>query len=245
MCEFSYKPEDPEGIQTLEAIAQADQFNRWMYETIRPWCSGSIIEIGSGIGNISSYFLKSQQKIMLTDLRPLFCAALEHKFEADASCLGIQTLDLVHTQFDEVYASLLGRFDTAFALNVIEHIQDDRQALLNLQKLLKPGGRMIILVPAFNTLYNRFDKELHHYRRYTHTTLSEVMPSGQRMLYSSYFNAAGIAGWWFMGGVLKKKIIPGSSMKIYNQLLPVIRLMDKVTHTFLGLSHIQVWEKSI
>jgi hypothetical protein len=48
-----------------------------------------------------------------------------------------------------------------------------------------------------------------------------------------------------MGGVLKKKIIPSSSMKMYNRLLPVIRFMDKVTQKFAGLSHIQVWEKSI
>jgi len=245
MCEFSYKPEDPEGIQTLEAIALADHFNQWMYETINPWCSGNIIEIGSGIGNISSYFLQNQQMILLSDLRPLFCDALQQKFQNHPTCLGIQQLDLVHAHFDEVYESLLGRFDTAFALNVIEHIQDDRQALLNLQKLLKPGGRMIILVPAFNALYNRFDKELHHYRRYIFQTLSEVMPKHQRLLHSSYFNAAGIAGWWFMGGVLKKKVIPGSSMKMYNRLLPIIRFMDKVTQKFAGLSHIQVWEKSI
>jgi SAM-dependent methyltransferase len=245
MCEFSYKPEDPEGIQTLEAIALANHFNRWMYDTIRPWCSGRIFEVGSGIGNISAYFMADKQSIMLSDLRLVFCQALQQKFQDHPNCLGVRQLDLAHAEFDTIYCDLLGSFETVFALNVVEHIQDDRLALFNLQKLLKAGGNMIILVPAFNALYNRFDKELHHYRRYTHTTLSEVMPSGQRMVHASYFNAAGIAGWWFMGGVMKKKLIPGSSMKIYNQLLPVIRLLDKVTQKFVGLSHIQVWEKTV
>jgi len=41
---------DEKGYQTLEVIAKADKFNQWMFETIRPYCRGSILEIGSGIG---------------------------------------------------------------------------------------------------------------------------------------------------------------------------------------------------
>jgi len=51
---FDYKEIDKEGAQTLEIISQARRFNRWMYESIQPYCSGKILEVGSGIGTISA-----------------------------------------------------------------------------------------------------------------------------------------------------------------------------------------------
>ena len=53
MSEFSFKEIDEEGMETLKAISEANKFNEWMYERIAPDCSGKILEIGSGIGNIS------------------------------------------------------------------------------------------------------------------------------------------------------------------------------------------------
>ena len=40
---------DPSGLQTLELLAKADRFNKWMYDTIRPFCKGRVFEVGSGI----------------------------------------------------------------------------------------------------------------------------------------------------------------------------------------------------
>jgi len=51
MKDFEYKVIDPEGHQTLDAVATARQFNHWMYQTILPHCSGRILEIGSGIAD--------------------------------------------------------------------------------------------------------------------------------------------------------------------------------------------------
>ncbi len=45
------------GKNMLEVISKGGNFNRWMYETIRPLCRGEILEIGSGIGNVSAFFL--------------------------------------------------------------------------------------------------------------------------------------------------------------------------------------------
>ena len=57
MKEFQFKVEDKEGLNTLETISKADKFNRWMFDTISPYCKGRILEIGSGIGNISQFFI--------------------------------------------------------------------------------------------------------------------------------------------------------------------------------------------
>ena len=54
---FNFKEYDLEGLQTLEAMAAAPRLNQWMYETIGKQLDGNILEIGSGIGNISQFFL--------------------------------------------------------------------------------------------------------------------------------------------------------------------------------------------
>ena len=49
-------------------------------------------------------------------------------------------MDLVHPEFDIIYADKLNSFDGLFALNVVEHIEDDTLAIANCKKLLKKGG---------------------------------------------------------------------------------------------------------
>lgn len=61
--------------------------------------------------------------------------------------------------------------DVLVMLNVLEHIEDDASALKNAFKLLKPGGSLIIEVPAGQYLYDSYDAQLHHFRRYAASEL--------------------------------------------------------------------------
>lgn len=62
-------------------------------------------------------------------------------------------------------------------LNVLEHIEDDVTALKNAFELLKPGGSLVIEVPAGPYLYDNYDAELHHFRRYTALELQAKLES--------------------------------------------------------------------
>src|SRR5215213_8155768 len=119
---------DPKGKETLQSIAVASRFNEWMYRTIKPYCKGRILEIGSGIGNISAFFIRDGFPIVLSDLNKDYCQLLHQQFEGEPGCQGITELDLVHPDFDQIYAAYLSSFDTVIALNVIEHIQDEAAA---------------------------------------------------------------------------------------------------------------------
>lgn len=245
MKKFEYKELDQEGLETLQTIAAADRFNRWMYETVRKYIQpGNILEIGSGIGNISQYFLEEGREITLSDIRENYCGYLEENFSHHSSLSDIVKLDLVHPEFDSVYADYLNSFDNLYALNVIEHIEDDTLALANCKKLLKPGGRIIILVPAYQALYNKFDENLFHFRRYTRKTMSAVFRKNNfSILRSFHFNFIGIFGWFVTGSILKKDIIPSGQMDLYNKLVPIFRLIDKATFNQMGLSAVVVGNK--
>ncbi|WP_315819590.1 class I SAM-dependent methyltransferase [Paraflavitalea speifideaquila] len=165
---------DPTGLQTLERFAAATHFNRWLFDTVRPYCKGHVLEVGSGIGNISKLFLEGNFQLTVSDLRQEYGDLLQQRLGDHPQLAGVTLLDLVAPDFTEGYRHLLQQFDTIVALNVVEHIEDDKKAIDNCVQLLKPGGQLVVLVPAFQSLYNLFDEELGHYRRYTARTLGQL-----------------------------------------------------------------------
>ena len=241
MCNFQYKEMDIEGWETLLAISKADRFNRWMFETVQPYLKGNMLEIGSGIGNISQYFLDNKQQLTVSDLRENYLHFLRKKFSAYSNLRGIYNLDLIDPEFEQKHAQILNSFDSVFALNVIEHIENDGLALTNCKKLLKPGGTLLILVPAFMQLYNSLDRELFHFRRYSRSMLqNQVINAGFSIKKSFYFNALGIPAWIVGGWFSKTKTISSSQMNAYNKLIPLARIGDRLTGNLLGLSVITV-----
>jgi SAM-dependent methyltransferase len=244
MKDIPFVEEDKEGLSTLETISRANKFNQWMFDTIYPYCKGRILEIGSGIGNISQFFVDAKACITLSDIRENYCSQLKDRF-SDASTLeDVILLNLIDPDFERKYAHYKNTFDTVFALNVVEHIKDDVLALKNCKFLLKDGGTLLILVPAYQSLYCSFDRELGHYRRYTRKTLSNVFEENHfKIDHYRYFNSAGILGWIFSGKILKKKTIPEGQMGIYNKLVPVFKIFDKIFLRAIGLSVILVGKK--
>ena len=235
---MNFKERDIEGESTLKAISRAHKFNYWMYQQMSPYLKGDVLEIGSGIGNISMY-IETDGNIVLSDLRQNYINILKQSFPQRE----IVKIDLVHPNFESCYANLIGRFDFVFALNVVEHILDDKMALQNINKLLKQDGKMFILVPAYQWLYNQFDVALEHFRRYTKSSLHKIIPDSMQIEKSWYFNSIGIFGWFFVGKLLGKKTIPEGNMKFYNKIIPLVKTMDFLIGRKIGLSVIVVCHK--
>ncbi|HWK04082.1 MAG TPA: class I SAM-dependent methyltransferase [Puia sp.] len=235
--------DDPTGHDTLERFALVPAFNRWLFESMAPYCKGSLLEIGSGIGNISELLLECPLLVSLSDLREQYTSILQQRFGSHPRLDGIYQLNLSLPDFEDRYPHLAGRFDTILASNVIEHIENDRLAISNCRHMLKPHGRLIILVPAYGWLFNSLDTELGHIRRYNKKRLAGLLKAdGMKVIYSRYFNSAAIPGWWFTGSLLKNKIIPKAQLSLYNKLVPFFRQMDKLMGYTTGLSVIAVGE---
>jgi ubiquinone/menaquinone biosynthesis C-methylase UbiE len=65
-------------------------------------------------------------------------------------------------------------FDVVTAMDIVEHIDDDKAAACEIFRVLKPGGRLLVTVPAFESLWSEHDEALHHYRRYTVPRLKDL-----------------------------------------------------------------------
>lgn len=84
-----------------------------------------------------------------------------------------------------------GAFDAVVASDVLEHIEDDVAAAAEIARVLRPGGTAIISVPAHQWLFSEHDVALHHFRRYSKSTIRNVLErSGLRIRRLSYWNAA-------------------------------------------------------
>jgi 2-polyprenyl-3-methyl-5-hydroxy-6-metoxy-1,4-benzoquinol methylase len=236
---IQYKDYDFEGEETLRAISEAGNFNEWMYDSIKEFCTGNILEIGSGIGNISAFFIREKAKIQLSDIRKQYRSYLVKVFPENE----VHNIDIVAKDFAQRHRNLLVQFDTVFSLNVVEHVEDDKAAIANMAKLLKPGGRLVILVPAYQCLFNHFDFALDHFRRYTRSSLIKAFPAELKPVKSWYFNFAGIFGWFLVGNLARKKAIPRSNMRLYNLFTTIFRVVDKLIFHKAGLSVIVVARK--
>jgi SAM-dependent methyltransferase len=216
-------PGDPAGAETLEIMAAAPKYNEWMYQAIAPHLGRRVLEVGSGIGNISAEIVKrGVERLVLTDLDPWYREQLRIRFEGRPE-VRIDSLRLPDPDAPARFA--IDRLDTVVALNVVEHIEDDVGALATMRAMLAPGGRCVILVPALPMIYGEMDVELGHFRRYDRRSLrAAFQAAGLSVGALFWWNRVGVAGWWFNGRVRRVKRIPIGQLKRFDALVPLLKL---------------------
>ncbi|HYL20149.1 MAG TPA: class I SAM-dependent methyltransferase [Gemmatimonadales bacterium] len=212
-------PVDHLGAATLERMAAAPRYNRWMFERLRPWVGRRVLEVGAGIGNMSA-FLVDRERAVLTDTEPHYLARLRESFGDRPN---VRVVELRLPAFDPHLVA--ERVDTVFCLNVLEHIEDDGASLAAMRQLLGPGGRLVLLVPALRPLYGTLDQALGHFRRYARgEVVGKLEAAGFRVGHVEYFNLGGVPGWWLASRVLRRPMISTAALRCYEALVPLFRL---------------------
>jgi SAM-dependent methyltransferase len=96
-------------------------------------------------------------------------------------------------------------FDLILATDVLEHIDDEETAVAELHRVLRPGGTLIVSVPAFESLWGLQDEVSHHKRRYRRDALStRLRGGGLHVSRSFYFNFLLFAPIWFARQLIRK-----------------------------------------
>jgi SAM-dependent methyltransferase len=204
-------------------MAAAPNYNTWMYQVIAPYVGRRVLEVGSGIGNISAKMLEAgAEHLVLTDMDEWYRTRLRERFGGNRA-VRVESLMLPDPDAGERFRA--DRLDSVVALNVVEHIKDDIGALATMRRMLAPGGRVVILVPAMPAIFGEMDRELGHFRRYDKRTLGMAFQSaGLRVDRMFWWNRVGVAGWWFNGRVRKVSRIPIDQLKRFDGLVPVLKL---------------------
>jgi glycosyltransferase involved in cell wall biosynthesis len=227
--------EDEHGSQILGRLSRAPRFNAWLADTINPYCGQRILEIGSGTGNLTRHLIPRKQYVA-SDINPLYLDTLKG-LVSERPYLGVAHTDVTK---GDTFPNLDGGFDTIICLNVIEHVDDDLEALRNIKAALGPGGRAIVLVPQSPNLMGTLDEVLGHRRRYTPETLAAVARSaGFRVRDIVLFNRVGTPAWWLNGKLLKRREFGLTQIMTLNLLTPVFRRLDPIL-PFKALSLIAI-----
>ncbi|MGH9361091.1 MAG: class I SAM-dependent methyltransferase, partial [Thermoanaerobaculia bacterium] len=208
----------------LHTLERAQRFNRWMAETIAPHVGARVLEIGAGIGNITSWLLP-RDFYLASDVNPHYLGYLRNL------ALGRPYLDVAEIDLERPadFERWRGAFDTVVCLNVLEHVRDPLAALRNMHAALAPGGRVVLYVPAGERRYSTLDEVLGHRCRYEPALLErELAETGFRLERLRDFNRAGVPGWWLNGRVLKRRHFSRAQLKLFNVLVPLVRRADRL-----------------
>ena len=212
------------GPDILHALSKAPRFNRWMGETIRPYLGERVLEIGAGIGNLTRVLIPRVKCYVAADIDGEHLARLATRFQHRHN-LHVRHCDLANpADFSDFAASM----DTVVCLNVLEHIEDDRQGLRNIHSALRKDGRAIVLVPHGQEIFGTLDVALGHYRRYSHQELKEKMESaGFRVDKILEFNRITRPGWYVSGKLLKRTTFSALQMKVFDRFVWLWRRVDE------------------
>ncbi len=215
------------GHQILQSLSQARRFTDWTVDVIHPFFGQHILEVGSGIGNISRLLLKGES-LTLTDVDPVYLEFLENTYR-DNDMVSVKKLDITKDSELQALRDNGNLYDTVVCLNVLEHIEDDLAALKRIRGILSPGGRLILQVPQYQGLYGTYDKELGHFRRYGKKQLAQLAEqAGFEIKAMMSFNPLGLIGWWMNSKLMGSKDMSKWQIKVYDTMVPLQRLVHKV-----------------
>lgn len=215
--------------EVLEGLATAVNHRRWFVELALPFLGDDPIEIGSGLGDYVLEWAPHFSHFTATEADPGRLVALKERLDGHAS-VDIRQM-LLPT--DEV-----NTYSGAVSYNVLEHIEDHVGALQSMARLVRPGGRIVLIVPAFPFAMSPVDIATGHVRRYTLKSMrSALTEAGLSIEHLHYANALGLIGYYMATSVFRLTPKEGLMVKLYDRLvLPVTRAAEHLVHPPFGQS---------
>ncbi|MFG1945658.1 class I SAM-dependent methyltransferase [Nonomuraea sp. NPDC048826] len=211
------------------------RYRRYQFDLIAPHCGRSVLEVGAGLGEFASQFT-GLDRLVVTDVDPDAVKVMKAGFAGRE--------EVEAAQFDLSCGATLDRpVETAIAINVLEHFEDDAALLTLLARSVVPGGTLVLWVPAYMSLYGDFDRKVGHFRRYTPATLRDAaVRAGLEVELARPVNLLGGLAWWAAVRLGKAGSPKAGAVGLYDRILvPVTRVLDRVLPIPFGQSILGVF----
>lgn len=217
----------------LERLRDARGLTSWMFEQFEPFVRGRVLEVGSGIGTFSELLLQRPiSELFLMEPHQPCVEVLRREFE------GRERVRIIDEGLPDAPSLAEERDTIDFILcqNVLEHIEDDVGALEAMVRMLRPGGRLGLLVPAHQWLFGKLDETYEHFRRYTKPMVRQRLEQVGFAVDEVYaFNALGIPGWWVQSRRSEPELSP-RALQAYELMLRAWKPVESRWHPPVGLS---------
>lgn len=206
----------------LSAMAAAENYRRWILRYFAPHLGKRIIEVGAGMGAFSNLLLEEAQpsELILVEPADNLIPLLRQRFSGD------ERVTIMHGYLDRLIGA--APVDSTVLVNVLEHVEDDVEALRIIGDLLVPGGALLLLVPALPFLYGSMDRAFGHVRRYTKSSLTRKLTSaGFQILSLRYMNVLGVVPWLFRGRILNRATLRVQDVQLYDRwVVPWLSVLE-------------------
>jgi len=234
MPDFNYSGSE------LDSLAEAKNYYSWVMRQFEPHMGPKVVEVGAGIGTFSDYLLKSPKVKELIAIEPgrNTFPHLEKRFRGDSR------VTIFDGYLSDHFESL--RANALVAVNVLEHVEDHKAFLEEARTAVVSGGSLCLFVPALPAIFGTLDTVFEHYRRYTRSSVTQVMESaGWKVERVSYMNFPGIAAWFLAGRVLKKTNIAASDARTYDRfVVPWLSRIETLVPPPIGSNLVAIAKKS-
>jgi SAM-dependent methyltransferase len=223
----------------LTRMGRARNYQAWQRGVVEPWLGRRILEYGCGLGNFTATIL-DRELVVACDTEAPFVEALRQRFPNQRNLQFFAG----NTQSPDFPALASQKLDCCVCLNVLEHVEDDVQALRAIAGVLQPPGFIILIVPAFPALTGPIDKRLQHQRRYTRRSLARAANSaGLGVRHLRYVNLMGFFGWWLNARVLRLEEQSAAQIDFFDRcVVPVMSRVERVVPPPFGQSILAVLE---
>jgi SAM-dependent methyltransferase len=222
----------------LDLFAAVHNWKSYWSQRIRPFVAGDVLEVGAGIG-ANTPFLDSGGSGRWVCLEP------------DAGLAAQLTGNLNKASGRRTHETVCGtlrnldsdwKFDTILYIDVLEHIEDDREELENAASRLRSGGRIIVLSPAHQWLFTPFDAAIGHFRRYNRPMLRRISPPSLRLDRLFYLDSVGLMLSCANRLLLRQSMPTKAQLRIWDSwVIPLSRVLDRCLLNSAGKSIIGIW----
>jgi SAM-dependent methyltransferase len=202
----------------------AVRYNAWLVNLVLRYApaGGHALDFGAGSGTFAAAVARAGLRLVCMEPDAALRTTLRES--------GLATV----TSLEDVKAAT---FDYIYSLNVLEHIDDDLFALRQLHSKLRPGGALLVYVPAFPVLYSTMDRKVGHRRRYRRSPLIRLVnEAGFKVRVARYADSLGfLAALIYRAAGAESGDIDPRQLQFYDRFVfPVSLLLDKICARICG-----------
>jgi SAM-dependent methyltransferase len=224
----------------LDLFARAKNWKAYWGTQIIPFLQGSVLEAGAGIGSNTRLLFNNK-------VRSWTCLEPDGRLLETLKLNLLRDPDLNHIQLVTGTLSDLeksARFDSIIYIDVVEHIEKDKEELALAESKLKKNGFLVVLSPAHPWLFSEFDASIGHFRRYTKKSLRSAGPPELKLCRLRYLDCCGLAASLANRLLLRQGMPTLSQIRFWDTfLVPPSRLLDPLSRYTAGKSVLGVWQK--
>lgn len=224
----------------LELFENARNWKEYFKSFFTRYILGDVLEIGSGICGTTKVLYTGKEKTWT-------CLEPDPELAQKSNSLIIDgkvpyNCKVIAGTLEDIPVS--NTYDIILIIDVLEHVEKDELLIQNAIQHLRPKGKLVVLVPAYQWLFSPFDKAIGHLRRYNKKMIKKVIPNSITQITLLYLDSIGLFA-SLANKVLLKQAHPGKKqIHIWDTcIVGISKIIDPLLGYSVGRSLLGIWEK--